>query len=314
MSLRPNNPKRIQTSDLLPGDILLSCGPASDPLDSLIKLVDQGDYSHTSVFIGVDNSGSPRVVEATKEGIKNDDISIDLEAQVLVDAYRYMSPDGHTLGMPDWPAQPILDQALSYVGANYSYDRLVLGAVVLLAANKSSTNPDLDALVRLGLILLEQGLESYMSGVHSSGKIPMTCVEVATAAFWQATATPPNKYGLQVQMVRSAPPMASGDAAAASVSSMARPGTGAASADAKAKWPSVRDRVASALAAGHPRLAANLAGAPKMSESTDATGVGLILTAGSPYLDAGMCTPRDMETSPTLKFLGCLQDKSAAQG
>jgi hypothetical protein len=25
----------------------------------------------------------------------------------------------------------------------------------------------------------------------------------------------------------------------------------------------------------------------------------------------GLCTPRDMETSPTLKFVGCLQDKNA---
>ena len=47
-------------------DVILSCGPKDNALDNLIKEVDQGDYSHTSLYIGIDNK-RPMVVEATQE-------------------------------------------------------------------------------------------------------------------------------------------------------------------------------------------------------------------------------------------------------
>ena len=305
MSLRPQDPKWITDADLVPGDVILSCGPSTDPLDNLIKLVDQGDYSHTSLYIGINQDrndkyyGQPMVVEATKAGIKYDPISVDLDAQDLVDVYRFVSPDGHYLGDPGWPAQPILDRAMSFVGANYAYDELMLGAVVVLAAQKSSSDPDLDALLRLCMMLAARGFLDWLAGAKNSGKTPMTCVEVATTAFWQAD--PVNhQYALQVQLVRSG-----GNVVPMAPKRMLAPGD-------MEKIRNMTGQIEDAFARSSPKhlAAAAKAAAPKnepkmagMQQQPPPQ------TVGGAML--GLCTPRDMETSPTLKFVGCRQDKNA---
>ena len=147
MSLRPQNPKPITFDDLAPGDVLLSCG--DDDLDLLITEVDQGDYSHASLVVAVQGSSGPLVVEATMGGIKRDPISVDMNAQYLVDAYRYVSPAGFHLGDPDWPSAPVLDQGNSFVGGAYAYSELLMAGVVLLAADMNHAGADLDALIRL---------------------------------------------------------------------------------------------------------------------------------------------------------------------
>ena len=295
MSLRPPDPKRITTADLVPGDVILSCGPKTDDLDNLIKLVDQGDYSHTSLYIGVDKT-RPMVVEATKGGIRYDDIDVDLDAQDLVDVYRYVSPQGNHLGDPGWPAQPILDRAMSFVGANYAYDELFLGAVVLLAAEKSSSDPDLNALLRLCAMLVAKGLLDWLTGAKNDGKTPMTCVEVATTAFWQADSVA-HKYALQVQLVRA---VGSGGA-----SISATPQKTLSPADMQ-KLRSLKSEIHAGIAKTSPQL---LTAAARTTTTSD---VPPPQTVGGAIL--GLCTPRDMETSPTLKFVGCLQDKNAPAG
>ena len=54
MSLRPTNPKKLNLDDLKPGDILLSAGDSD--IDKIILMLDQGDYSHTTQYIGVELS------------------------------------------------------------------------------------------------------------------------------------------------------------------------------------------------------------------------------------------------------------------
>ena len=297
MSLRPQDPKRITIADLVPGDVILSCGPATDALDNLIKLVDQGDYSHTSLYIGVDKT-MPKVVEATKAGIMYDDITVDLDAQDLVDVYRYVSPDGHHLGDPGWPVDPILARAMNFVGANYAYDELMLGAIVVLAAQKSSDDPDWDALLRLCMMLGAKGFLDWLNGAKSSGKTPMTCVEVATTAFWQADPDK-HKYALQVQLVRSG-----GNVATMTLQ------RAPASADMD-KIRTITGQIEDALARTSPKhlVAASKAAAGKHEAKMAAMPPPPPQTVGGAML--GLCTPRDMETSPTLKFVGCLQDKNA---
>jgi hypothetical protein len=176
---------------------------------------------------------------------------------------------------------PVIDQAMSFVHANYDYTELFLAAVVLLAADESGHTPDIDALIRLGELLLVEGLEEWLEKTKTNGKIPMTCVQVATAAYWQALAVPPNKYGLQVQLVRS--------------QTAAMKATAAPSAQV-AEWQQIRSRIKSAVDGAFPQ-------APKARPA-----VAPPVPAGGPLLPAGMCTPRDLETSPTLKFVGCLKD------
>lgn len=285
MSLRPSNPKKITLADLEPGDVLLSCG--DNPLDQLITLVDQGDYSHVSLVTEM-GGGKPMVVEATEGGIKHESIGVDISYQYLIDAYRYVSPQGFGFKDPGWPVAPVLDQALDFVGANYAYSELFLAGVVLLAADKSSNDPDLNALIRLATMVLAAKLEEWLQDTPGNGKTPMTCVQVATAAYWQAPATPSNKYGLEVQLVRPRSTMA--NASIASPSQIA-------------EWRQMRGRIKNAMDAALPHTAV-----ARPVVTATATTEGLVVTAGSSLLAAGMCTPRDMETSPTLKFVGCLKD------
>jgi hypothetical protein len=115
MSLLPPSPKIITQDDLKSGDILLSCGDSY--LDKAITMIDQGDYSHTTQYIGKEN-GSYMVVEATTKGALYHDTAEHFLAQNLIDAYRFVSSDGNRLGDPGWPSEPLTDKAMSYAGAN----------------------------------------------------------------------------------------------------------------------------------------------------------------------------------------------------
>lgn len=272
MSPRPSNPTKITLDDLQPGDLLLSGG--SDLIDRIINIVDKGIYSHTTFYCGKIN-GQHMVVEATEQGIMYHTPDSDMEIQNLVDAYRYVSPDGHRFGDPGWDVQPVLDQAMSYVGAKYAYSELVLGALVIIAAEVPKEE-SVSELVRISLNLLEHELELWLNA-HAD-KTPMTCVQVATSAYWQAVSTPPNKYGLQVVIDDS------------------RQTTGS-SAEMK-EYLALRNRLKQKLDSKWPGW---------VYQSRKESG-GLTLFAGSEMLPLGSCTPRDLEYSPTLEYVGCLKD------
>jgi len=288
MSLRPTDPKRITTSDLLPGDILMSVGPASNALDTLITTIDQGDYSHASLYAGREGD-THMVVEATQGGIKYEPIKVDLDAQVLVDAYRFVSRDGHHLGDPGWPAQPILDAAMKYVGAGYSYSELFLAAVALLSANKSSNSDYVNMCIHWFEIQVGMRLEDWINqqmGVSNQ----MTCVQVAVAAYWQASPDD-GRYAIWVNMLRPVPPAAAKVTAASTATTRSPAELGA-----------TRGRLRHALEHGLGQratpAAATTAAGPEPTE----------LPGGSAMLPAGFCSPRDLETSSSLTFVGCLQD------
>tara|TARA_R110002124_G_scaffold270539_1_gene439045 strand:- start:495 stop:1322 length:828 start_codon:yes stop_codon:yes gene_type:complete len=271
MPLRPPNPPKITLDDLLPGDILLSAG--SDWLDKLILLVDQGSYTHTTQYIGKNANGDHMVVEATEKGIKYQSITEDL-TQDLVDAYRYESPNGHHFGDANWPVQPVLNEAISYQDAKYAYSELLMGAVVILTS-EIPDEKDLSEIVRIALTYVEHQFEKWLT--DNADKTPMTCVQVATSAHWQANATPINKYGLQVNIngARKSP-FASKNLEA---------------------YQKLRTSLLNKISITHPEFSKKLK-----------TKSGLVVFAGSDILPLGSCTPRDMETSPTLKFIGCIQD------
>lgn len=272
MSLRPLNPPKIALDDLQPGDILLSAG--SNPLDQLIMMIDQGDYSHTTQYIGKID-GVHKVVEATQEGIKFHSTKDDMDIQDLVDAYRYVSPDGHHFGEPGWDVQPVLDKAMSFVGADYAYSDLFLCAVVILA----SEIPKQDILREIIILLGNDLVDKIIGWLNNNSKqVPMTCVQVATSAFWQAASTPPNKYGLQVVINNGRKPLEPSNELT--------------------HYKNIRKRLSSNLNSSFPNLVGNL-NQPKER---------LTVFAGSDLLPLGTCTPRDLQTSPTLKFVGCLKD------
>lgn len=295
MSLRPSDPKKVTFADLELGDVLLSCGDS--PLDQLITLIDCGDYSHLSLVTELKGAdGKPWVVEATTGGSKYQSvdagIDTDMGAQYLIDVYRYVSPERSGFKDPGWPVAPVIGQAMGFVGANYAYSELGLVGAVLWAVNESGTTPDVGALLRLGAQALVEELVQRWKGASGSGKIPMTCVQIATAAFWQADAEPVNKYGLKVQSVRSQLVMTNAVTA---------------SADQMAKWRVMRDQINDVISEAVPHMAMTRRAA-SASAAAAAESIPGVVVAGSSVLPAGMCTSRDMETSPSLKFVGCLKD------
>ncbi|QJD79602.1 hypothetical protein [Spirosoma rhododendri] len=245
-------------------------------LDKLILLIDEGDYTHTTQYIGkVGNQHM--VVEATTRGIVYESTDPDM-TQDLVDAYRYVSPDGHQFGDPGWPVDPVLDVAKSFVGGQYAYSELLLAAVAILASEMPNEQ-NLSIIVRLALDFFEHEFELWLN--ENATKTPMTCVQVATAAHWNAASDPANKYGLQVVLNDSRKPPISSDQSTQDM----------------VQYQAMRSRIISRVS--------SLYSVPGVTRSQQS---GLTVFAGSDLLPLGSCTPRDMETSPTLQFIGCIQD------
>lgn len=292
MSLRPSDAPTITLDDLQPGDILLSGG--SSWLDTLIKLIDEGDYSHATQYVGTvdgpDGTPAHMVVEATQEGIKYQSIDSDMGVQDLVDAYRYVSPEGRRFEDPGWPVQPVLDEAKRYAGADYAYSELLMGAVAIMAS-EMPREKHLREAVRIALDYVDHKFQDWLN--RTADKVPMTCVQVVTAAHWHAASQPANKYGIQVTLdgSRTPPGVANEFGSRASFGS-----------EAGQAYQEMRSRIASAMQAAHPNVAVPT---PKQTQFEPPE---LVEVAGSGILPLGTCTPRDMETSPTLTFVGCLKD------
>ncbi|MEM7161602.1 MAG: hypothetical protein AAF487_04095 [Bacteroidota bacterium] len=282
MSLRPPHPKNISLNDLKPGDILLSSG--NTWIDKAIEFLDQGDYSHVTQYIDVDSAtGDHMVVEATTKGIKYHNTDEDFQAQNLIDAYRFVSVDGHRLGDPGWSADPMINLAKTYAGGNYAYDNLLLLAVMLIACEWPKSEK-VSETVRLLLAYVDGKLEKWLNA--NKGKTPMTCVQVATSCHWDAPTTPPNKYALQVLIngARTAPWNKKNDDLRDDYSVE------------MLEYNRLRTKITSHLKGIYPDV--DISGGAK----------GIKAYAGSIMLPLGTCTPYDLQTSPTLEFIGCLKD------
>lgn len=278
MSLRPDHPPKITVDDLKPGDVVLSAGD-SGWIDEFILLIDEGDYTHATCYVGERDGHRHAMVEAGKHGVITRDLSYDYD-QVLIDAYRFESADGHHLGDPGWPVEPVTAGAESFVGGPYAYSELLMGALVLVVSEVPASGKAAE-IVRIVGQRLEHELQKFLETLEGEKKTPMTCVQVCTSAYWQADPGETRRYGLEVTIdgARKVPwPVASD--ASGPVGELAR----------------LRERVAAVL------------GESLATPAADEKG-GVTVKVGSPLLPLGSCTPRDMETSPSLRFVGCLKDE-----
>jgi hypothetical protein len=179
-----NNPSTITEKDLKPGDVLLSAG--TDALDQLILELSNGIYSHAAFWDG------QNVIEATETGIRSDTLKFEVDAQTYVDAYRFVSADGHHLGDTDWPIAPLNTVAQSYIGQPYAYGDAVLLALLLIAS-KGRTYTTLE-LLAIDALFIEATklLDTWLN----EGTRSATCSELVYKIFKEAQ---PPKYGLKVQ-------------------------------------------------------------------------------------------------------------------
>ena len=285
MSLRHPNPPSITFEELLPGDILLSRG--DDLLDKIIMEIDQGDYSHATEFLGFDESQNAyMVVEATTDGIELNPTSIDTNAQTLIDAHRFVSDDGHRFGDQGWPSAPVTDAAKSFVGGNYAYDKLLMVGVII-AATEFTTDDAIRFALRLGLAALVEKISAWIH--RNSDKTPMTCIEVITSAHWQGRSDPANKYSLKIDVPSTRTPLQG---------PISQPGPTAMNGDSSElqnQYATLRANVLNAFSQGEISIGSK----PDTRASR--------IPAGSDFLPCAAVSPRDIQTSANLEFLGCIQ-------
>jgi len=249
-------------------------------IDELILSIDQGDYTHTTYYVGPVQEGGKtvdRAVDATTAGIVYDTIQDDW-VQVLVDAYRFVSPDGHHIGDAGWPVDPITTLAKSFVGGAYAYSELIMGGLLFLSMEMPS-NGVASEIIRIAGDRIIHELQEFVEWARGEGKTPMTCVQVATSSYWGADPTDARKYGIEVKI----------DGAR------------------KLRWSLPSDASDDLKSVSQKReQVADLFGVPL--ENSYATSGGIVVKAGSDLLPLGSCTTRDLQTSPSLSLVGCLRD------
>jgi len=287
---RPANPPVIHQSDMQAGDVILSAGStvAGDDafLDKAILALDQGNYTHSSLWDG------SHVIEALKDGVQtNDPLSLTLTNQVLVDVYRFDKDNEH-FGAVGYPVDPLLEAARAFRGYAYGYSKLVLAGLLLLTCEIPK-----EGALRVVLKLIEmpilREMEKWLKADHS-----MVCSEVVAQAFWDARTNPANHYGLPSALDghRRFPTLAAHQNSLQSV---------------------MQDPDASPELVAIHRLKADLAGLfeahPAKSLAKTAPPVAVTLIAGSAELPAMFVTPGDLQRSSALSLVGTLKQPDGGQ-
>ena len=168
--------------------MLLSFGSDKDWIDRLIRKLDDGIYSHAAVWDGT------CVVEATLRGVRRSTLKEE-EHQSYIDAYRWQPtpPAGHVLGDTAYPYGPVTAQAdkIADAGLGYSYSKLVLAALVI-----GVSKVPFDAPMRAFVRIVADGLAAWVLDLKKKGKQGMTCTEVVSTTFWDAS--PDRRYAIDI--------------------------------------------------------------------------------------------------------------------
>ena len=178
----------IFESDLHPGDVLLSYGSDADLIDIVITTLDDGDYSHAAVWDG------DCVVEATLRGVRRSTLKEELTQQ-YVDVYRWRPtpPTAHVLGDERYPYQPVTAEAdrIADAGLKYSYSKMVLAGLVI-----GISKVPVDAEMRGRVRYVANALADWVLSLKKKGKGSMTCTEVVSTTFWDAS--PDRLYAIDI--------------------------------------------------------------------------------------------------------------------
>jgi len=278
-----------------------------EPLSQLIRKLTDGFYSHSAVWDGQNVADGEYVVEATARGVRSDTLDFETGEQWYVDAWRWKPhpPNGHNLGdLPDYPSQPVTDEADSIAkrGVQFAYDELLMAALVVVLS-RLPTEPLMRAAIRIGLSALEDWIHSHITG----GKESMMCTAVVCTSFWEAPPNPKYAINISVDGSRAAQLLA---AASQPPRPQVPPGVSIAERTA-ADYEELRRQCARLLleAAGPAQreLLRRTAGRPWPRTS----GTGTVLEpAGGPWVPVSCVTPRDLQDSPNLDFVGRLSEKA----
>jgi len=181
-----DNLPKITPDQLEPGNVLLCKGEDSDIFDRLIVLFAGGPYCHSAFWNGT------HVVQASDRGLNQDDLS-SLSGEDYVDVYKFHKDD-HVLGDPDWPAQPLVDEAnkLASETHKYAWDHCILMAICCL-----TRKIDLPPIEKSFLRLLMDQAAGFIDKLIDGDKQPMMCSEVVYTIFEKAI--PEHHYELYIK-------------------------------------------------------------------------------------------------------------------
>lgn len=271
----------LTAKDLKPADVLLVQG--SGLFSRFIRLFDGGRYSHAAIWDGA------KVIEMEchqGDGLEQNDLAHTVGGANFVHCYRYISSDRHQLGDQNYPPEPILAEVANYVKQSpaYGYSQVML--LGLLLAAREIPNPAMAIILRH---ILDEAAE-WVQRVLSGNKAPLICSELVYNCYLKAPLD--EKYGLAVRgwnpaVVQTYLPPRTTALPAATIDSAA--------ADLH--------REAASFLASYMLFKGK---APASSALTkDQTGNSCHAVVGDTGFAIGdFVTPRDLESSPNLQFMG----------
>lgn len=182
----------VRLDELRPGDILLHNGTSW--ISKLILLLDGGEHSHASIYVGKRNSDErtdvPSIIEATIPQVRYEDLVSRLKHHDnFIDVFRWHSPDKHEIGSEKFPSQPVLEQGDGYVGHKYAYHQLVFVALLIVT---KMLGKELSKMQKLVVRLATKALDKMIG----RGQRQLVCSELVYRCFNEAET--PGPYRLSV--------------------------------------------------------------------------------------------------------------------
>lgn len=179
--------QEMDITEVKKGDVLLSYGDGW--ISDVIRLVDGGDYSHAALFDG------KLIVEAGLRGVVATPLEKEVEAQKYVDVYRFKSDSGSPFSPPDWPVEPVTNQAHYYLdkGTKYADNQLYLVGL-LIVVRKMPYGRVEKAVLRAILAMIFKLFKRIIEGKETKSVV---CSELVYRSFYEAI--PKKKYGLTIK-------------------------------------------------------------------------------------------------------------------
>lgn len=158
-------------------------------IGKLIRLFDQGTYSHAAIYDGT------WMVEALERGVTTRNVYKSFSSEAWVDCYRFVSDDGHKLGEPGYEAEPVQQVMQHYLdeGDRYGYEQIVLLALMCSTRRLPVVGwiPGLSAILRTIIDSAADLIAEMLDG----GREPMICSELVYRCYCEAG----NQYCLDLE-------------------------------------------------------------------------------------------------------------------
>ena len=273
---------------LRPGDVLFARGSAAlaSPISDWICLLDGGRYSHVALWDG------SQVLEASGHEGRVRPSSLDelLDEHEYTHVYRRRGLDAGSAGLSE-----VIEVARAQCGAGYPHVQLrLLG--MMIGMGRVVGHPALEGFLRVW----GDAVARVMSELGRGGqtRVPLTCSQFVALAFFEADRTEDRRYALAVRYPARGPWRDATPRSDPELPHELQAQVRQIEAECRALFPipatSSRRSLERDPAKG--RRGERAIGIPSQ-----------LVIAGAPRLPLSCVTPRDLEDSPSLEFLGELQ-------